>query len=207
MKIFRKVFAITVALSALAMASSAMAANEASYENGVVKADATIAADVATVAVVPTAFGLDTAASADIKYANQGTGEAMAAALAEGVGLTEELSVPKNYEVRVGANGAVDTYVIPAFVIPSADELAAIVPDTSADYTDRIGLAGAFKANGVESIKEIIFKLISEGINGEVVWNEGIEDVNNIVGDITFGIEFANVPSGATITLQGIEVK
>lgn len=202
MKIFRKVFAITVALSALAMASSAMAANEASYENGVVKANATIEADVATVAVVPTAFGLDTGASDAIKYANQGTGEAMAAALAEGVGLTEDVSVPSNYEVRVGANGAVTNYVIPKF------EVANINTDTNPDLADRIGFSGFVQANGAEAVKEIIFKLLSN-IDGEasVTWVNDLDEVYNLKGDITFGLEIANVPAGATVTLQGVEVK
>lgn len=204
MKIFRKVFALTVALTAIA-ASSAMAANEASYENGVITADVAYTDEVATVAVVAKTYGqfADAADATGIEYVNQGDVKTL---LANGIVTMNELPVASNYEVRVGADKAVVDYEIPE-VEYDAKEAEPIVGE---DGKSRIGFDGSFQVNGKE-FTDILF-LLSNGTQdvevsyNDAAWNNKF-DITSISGEVTFGLEIANVPADVTVTFNGIDVK
>lgn len=204
MKIFRKVFALTVALTAIA-ASSAMAANEASYENGVITADVSYAGNVATVAVVPKTYGqfADAADATGIEYVKQGDVKTL---LKDGIVTMNELAVASNYEVRVGADGAVVDYVIPEVKL---DEVVNEKSEAQEDGNKRLGFDGSFQVNG-KDFTDILF-LLSNGAKAvevsykDAAWNNEFK-IASMNGEVTFGLEVANVPAGVTVTFNGVEL-
>ena len=227
MKVFKKVFAFAIALTAIAMASSAMAA-DATYDNGVVKvANAGLTSELqTTVAVVDTQFGkTDAAPSADdIYYIDQDTAANINSKLATGVTLkTVADFTPSTAEVRVGGNGktSYDTYTIPNVVYNEGYKTQEPAERGEADGepagTKRLGFEGTFKLNG-GAVSKIKFKLISAGhdealYNSEAQFDNTNELVNfigelpSIVGEVSFGLEVAGVPEGVTVTLDAVTVE
>lgn len=204
MKIFRKVFALTVALTAIA-ASSAMAANEASYDNGVITADVAYTDEVATVAVVAKTYGqfADAADATGIEYVNQGDVKTL---LANGIVTMNELPVASNYEVRVGADEAVVDYEIPDVKL---DEVVNEKSEAQEDGNKRLGFDGSFQVNG-KDFTDILF-LLSNGAKAvevsynDAAWNNEFK-IASMNGEVTFGLEVANVPAGVTVTFNGVEL-
>ena len=219
MKVFKKVFAFAIALTAIAMASSVMAATgNATYD----KANHKVAANVdvsgisgqATVAVVPKDFGSNDAAAADIYYINQDAPATIATDLVNGVGLkTAALDfVPSEFEVRVGGGASVLDYeILP--VVTNNDFVAA--PDKTEGEpagTKRVGHSGTFQFNG-GTISKIKFTL-SNGTETKVVDTSALGDagkftgsLNSVIGTVTFGIEIAGVPTGVDVSLQSVTVE
>lgn len=222
MKVFKKVFAFAIALTAIAMASSAMAAEteKAVYDNGVVKVALAVSAlegdDQTTVAVVDSHFGEGDPDVDDIYYIDQDTATVIGAKLNTGVGLKLPTGTftPSTAEVRIGGanKSGYDTHTIPA-VVTNNDFVAA--PDKTEGEpagTKRVGHSGTFQFNG-GTISKIKFTL-SNGPETKVVDTSALGDagkftgsLNSVIGTVTFGIEIAGVPTGVDVSLQSVTVE
>ncbi len=191
MKVFKKVFAFAIALTAIAMASSAMAAN-ATYNSdaktvSLAQADIeTIAAasGQVTIAVVHDSFGEnDTDTIVDnIAYINQGTGTDVAG-YAAAMGVKDGVILnPHAYRVRVGGLGDVQVYDIPATAVATVN-----APNKSVE--GRIGFDGSIALDG-KLVSKLIFTLNS-GVDGaeNIEWTWDNISIPNTIGTVTFGLE------------------
>lgn len=224
MKVLKKVFAFAIALTAIAMATSVMAADgDATYAfdgtNATMAATTGLTGDAqTTVAVVPKTFGADNAKADDIYYINQDTAANIAAALEAGVGLKGELNPVSGFQVRVGSNGSVLTYEVPSYVVDedinSEEPVVEITNGVGTTY--RYGFDGKITLNGT-ALNKILFTLSTneEGVVNNTVTistddndAEKINFVNNkiasMVGDVEFGLEISGVPAGVTVTLDSV---
>ena len=216
MKVFKKVFAFAIALTAIAMASSAMAA-DAVYNNGTVSVANTFSGtDQTTVVVVDSHFGEGDIDVADIFYIDQNTAENIGATLNSGVAINAPNFVPSTAEVRVGGNGkdTYDTYVIPEFVAPTTFNNESVTdPETGKKV---IGFDGTIVLNGA-TFNDIVFTLTSTEYAGEqftwkasdsAVFNKtGNATIANLVGNVTFGLEIAGVAAEYDVELVKIDVE
>ena len=226
MKVFKKVFAFAIALTAIAMASSAMAAEteKAVYDNGVVKValadSALVGDDQTTVAVVDSHFGEGDPDVDDIYYIDQDTAAVIGAKLNTGVGLklpTGTTFTPSTAEVRIGGanKSGYDTHTIPAIVPPTTfNEPAPVVDPETGKST--VGFDGTIVLNGA-TFNDIVFTLTSTEFEGQqfswrasdsdVYTKTGNATINNLVGTVTFGLEIAGVSSDYEVDLVKIDVE
>lgn len=207
MKVFRKVFAAAIALTAIAMASSAFAADGTATYNATAKTMTVVDAatapfasyNQATIAVVPYNFG-GTDAN-EIYYINQGTG-AEVATIATNIGLKGALNAPASYEVRVGGEGDYLTYTVPA--VQFNNDSATITDDAVAG---RAGVKASFAVNS--EIQKLIIKLIDKkngNITGSYEWQDlNIANVNGAT--FTFGLEIVGDRDLSGIEVTGVEVE
>lgn len=221
MKVLKKVFAFAIALTAIAMASSAMAADATYAVDNAGNATVTVNADISgtnqtTVAVVPTTFGDETEAVADdIYYINQGTTDEIKALLAAGVGLKNTLDVPAAFEVRVGGETQ-DVYAIPA-VVPSIGDGSSneeLTQSGSVEGTSKLAFDGSLTVNGA-GLTRLKFSLTAKEAGKDDLTavfysnDEGVvfdKNIASIFGTVTFGLEIDNVPAGVTVTLDAVDV-
>ena len=205
MKVFRKVFAAAIALTAIAMATSAFAAdatyNAAAQTMSIADTSAFKDYEQATIAVVPTTFGGNDAN--EIYYINQGTG-AEVATIAANIGLKGALNAPTNYEVRVGGEGDYLTYNVPKAQFVAGGKVEAVE-----GVENRVGVTGKFTVNA--GITELVIKLVddnADGLEGSYTWPE-LSAINSVNGaTFTFGLEIVgdgNNLSGIRVT--GVEVQ
>jgi hypothetical protein len=207
MKVLKRVFAIAISLAAICVATSAFAA-DATYD----AETATIALPEAaiqeiqgmtgqvTMAVVPNNFGSGSN-SEDIYYINQGTAADMADKAAS-IGLKGALSVPANYQVRVGGQDAsMVAHNIPAvaFVFEGSQTIVG---------EDRVGVKGTITVNaGINNLKV----LLKDGdVTGSYDWN-GINIASANGATFTFGLEIVNNTDDAAkdlsnVTITGVEL-
>ncbi len=203
MKVFRKVFAAAIALTAIAMATSAFAA-DATYNAqdktmSIADTSAFAGYSQATIAVVPYNFG-GTDAN-EIYYINQGTG-AEVATIAANIGLKDALNAPASYEVRVGGEGDYLTYTVPA--VQFNNDSATITDDAVAG---RAGVKASFAVNS--EIQKLIIKLIDKN-NGNITGSYEWQDLNiaNVNGaTFTFGLEIVGDGNLSGIEVTGVEVE
>jgi len=219
MKVFKKVFAFAIALTAIAMASSAMAAEQtATYTaHKIAVPVASESTEQATIAVVDADFGESdaTTTAADIYYINQDEAKNIANELTAGVGLKSvENFVPTSVEVRLGGAMSGEYTVFPftfdkEAVVP-AEPIAGIK-----EGTERIGFEGEIVVNG-GTFSDILFTLSSEGDAelgdktitvraSEAAWKNAFT-IPSVYGTVTFGLEIEGVPTGVTVTLENASV-
>ena len=208
MKVLKRVFAIAISLAAIAVATSAFAA-DATYDaanqkialpEAAIESIESMTGQV-TMAVVPKTFGAGSN-SEDIYYINQGVAADMAD-VAASIGLKGALSVPTNYQVRVGGQDAAMTaYDIPAVTFVDSTLV------TDDDVEDRVGVMGTITVNaGVNDLKV----LLKDGdVAGVYNWN-GINIASTNGATFTFGLEIINNTGDAAkdmsnITITGVEM-
>lgn len=218
MKVFKKVFAFGIALTAIAMASSAMALDAEYTSDHKIKVDVTSDLTTqATVAVVDARFGKNDADTIpdNIYYIDQDEAKNIAADLKAGVGLkSDENFVPTSVEVRLG--GAMEgTYTVLPFTFDKeAVKPADPIPGIK-EGTNRIGFEGEIVVNG-GTFSDILFMLSSEGDKelgdktitvraSEAAWKNAFT-IPNVYGTVTFGLEIEGVPTGVTVTLDNASV-
>ena len=218
MKVFKKVFAFAIALTAIAMASSVMAENgTATYTDHKIKVDdIERASGQTTVAVVTNTF--DGTNSDDIYYIDQDEASVIEANLKAGVGLKakDESFVASALQVRVGGGDEIEVFDVPA--VQYDDSYKSQTPEKKPEdgKTDiyRIGLEGKFQMNG-GTVNKITFvlKAAGEGHDTDKYSNTALVDTGtvefsgdygSISGEVTFGLEIANVPENVTITLDSV---
>lgn len=205
MKVFKKVFAFAIALTAIAMASSAMANGTATYtsDHKVQVAAIERTEGQTTVAVVNENFGETDASVEDIYYIDQDEAAVIASKLATGVGLKDKDSsfVASSLQVRVGGGNAIEYFDVPeyAYEIPEPTE------DVIVDGQRRLGVDGTVNVNGSSSVAALKFLLNDGTADAEYIWNFD-SAVNAIQGKVTFGLEINNVPeSVAKITIKSVQ--
>lgn len=204
MKVFRKMFAFAVTVSAIALATSAFAATaEYDSSNVLVKVADTSSLteeNQMTVAVVPKNFG---ETDEEIYFIDQDEAATIKANLARGLAVKDALQNPANFEVRVaGTTMDMKTFAIPA-----------VADDDEYEYiggTDGkpLGIKGTFQYNGTAKTVVLTLKDASNDKTGSLSWDllENIPGANGLT--ITFGLEIHPSVEGqdlSQITIESIE--
>ena len=207
MKVFKKVFALAVIVSAFAISTSAFAAADSSVVNDKVVVPESVFDGLSgqtTIAVVDSNFGEENVSSNLIHYIDQNEAATIEAAAIAGLQLKAGSNAYGNYEVRVGnATATMRVSAIPQFTVEKED---AIVSEPNEDGETTIGIPARVNVEtGSNAVSKVVFTL-SNGTK-TVTYDYNVADLPFANSTFTIGLEIQGIPNGVTVECTDVQVQ